>query len=90
MIKQLLEKQGCEKQENNENKIKEIIKNILEKCKKGKLPNTSDLNIIYNSLKTTDHFDCVRIDQILTIIANRNETEFQWGSICLNKKWKIM
>ena len=63
---------------------------MLKNTKNCKLPETNDLNIIYSNLDKLDHHDCVRVDQILTIIANNRESEYQWGSICMNKKWKIL
>ena len=76
--------------ENNSENIKNQIMKILNNCKNGKLPETNDLNIIYNNSEKLDHFDLVRTDQIITIIYNSKETEYQWGSVCLNKKWKTI
>lgn len=63
---------------------------ILQKCKKEELPSVEDLCIIYNNVDKMDHFDFVRADQIITIIYNQRETEYQWASVCMNKKWKII
>ena len=63
---------------------------ILSKCKKGVNPNINELNIIFNNLENLDHFDCVRLDQIITILYNQKETEYQWASVCMNKKWKAI
>ena len=85
-----LEKLGCKKTENKSENIKNQIMKILNNCKNGKLPETNDLNIIYNNSEKLDHFDLVRTDQIITIIYNSKETDYQWGSVCLNKKWKTI
>ena len=85
-----LEKLGCKKNENKAENIKKQIMEILNNCKKGKLPENNDLNVIYNNREQLDHFDLVRTDQIITIIYNSEETEYQWGSVCLNKKWKTL
>ena len=61
---------------------------ILQNSKKGITPSMGDLCIIYNNIEKMDHFDFVRADQILTIIYNQRETEYQWASVCMNKKWK--
>ena len=87
-LEQILENEGCKKREIKEKNIKMKISEILKLTKKGNLPEINDLEIIYNNTDKLDHFDCVRTDQILTIIANNRETDFQWGSICMNKKWK--
>ena len=70
-----------------ENKKK--IMEILTKCKKGTNPSMDELNMVFNNLEKLDHFDCVRVDQIITTLYNKNETEYQWASVCMNKKWKI-
>ena len=85
-----LEKLGCKKNGNKETDAKKRIMKILKDCKNGKLPEINDLNIIYSNAEELDHFDLVRTDQLITIIYNSTETEYQWGSVCLNKKWKIL
>ena len=91
-IKKVLEEKGCKHNQNlgNYENIKTFIMNTLAKIKKGSYVQLSDLDKIYNNLNSVDHFDCVRIDQILTIDSNRNESDFQWASICMNKKWKTL
>ena len=79
---------GCEKKEISENDIKNRIMTMLKNCKENNLPEINELEVIYNNTDKLDHFDLVRTDQIITIIYNKNETEYQWGSVCLNKKWK--
>ena len=89
-LKELLEKEGCYKCEINEPNVKEKIMKITENCKKGNLPNLEDLNLIFNNLKHLDHFDCVRTDQTITRIYNSRENNYQWASVCMNQKWKIL
>ena len=89
-LKELLEKEGCMSVITKETNIKNKIMKITENCKKSKLPNIHDLNIIYNNLEKLDHFDCVRVDQIITIMYNMKETEYQWASVCMHKKWKTL
>ena len=86
----ILEKMGCNKKKNEEVNIKEEIMKMLAKCKKNELPEIYELETIYNNSAKLDHFDLVRTDQIITIIKNKDETEYQWASVCLNKKWKIL
>ena len=89
-IEKLLEKMGCEKKEIQENDIKKEIMKILKNCKENYLPEINELEAIYNNIDKLDHFDLVRTDQIITIIYNKNETEYQWASVCMNKKWKTI
>ena len=63
---------------------------ITENSKRGNLPNLEELNLIFNNLKHLDHFDCVRTDQIITRIYKSRENDYQWASVCMNQKWKIM
>ena len=60
----------------------------LEKSKTGKDPSVEELAIILSNIDQMDHHDFVRTDQILTRKQNKNETEYQWGSIIMNCKWK--
>lgn len=87
-IMELLEKEGCYKETNQDNEIKKTIMKITKNCKMNILPEFEALNIIYNNLETLDHHDCVRIDQILTIMYNEKENDYQWASVCMNQKWK--
>jgi len=68
------------------NKIMQMLKNLKE----GNEYEDKDLSIIYYNLGNLDHHDAVRLDQILTIIANKKETEYQWASIVMEKKFKIL
>ena len=61
---------------------------ITKNCKSDILPDKFQLNMIYNNLDKLDHFDCVRVDQIITRIYNTRETDYQWASVCMNQKWK--
>ena len=89
-LKQLLEKEGCYQEENDKMEIKETIMKILENSKKEKSPSLKELNEIYNNICKLDHHDCVRVDQIITRIYNARETDFQWGGVCMNAKWKSL
>ena len=92
-IQKILEERGCTKQEKTNlepRKIKEKIMEMLKIAKKEKYCNIPDLNIVLTHLSVIDHHDCVRMDQILTIMANNQESEYQWASICMNKKFKII
>ena len=64
--------------------------NILKKSKAGETVKFEEINEIFNNLEKLDHHDCVRVDQILTRIYNERETEFQWGSVCMNAKWETL
>ena len=60
----------------------------LRKSKSGEDPSIDELTIILSNIDQMDHHDFVRTDQILTRKQNKNETEFQWGSVIMNCKWK--
>ena len=62
----------------------------LENNKKGKQTTDEEMSIIRSNLSSCDHFDLVRVDNILTRMRNQDEKEYQWGSIVLNKKWKML
>ena len=68
--------------------IKEYIMQLLKKSKEGIDPSNEDLSKIISNIEKMDHHDMVRTDQILTRKVNKTETEFQWGSIIMNCKWK--
>ena len=72
------------------NNIKEMIIAMLARSKKGTDPEWSELTTIRSNLDKMDHHDYVRIDQILTRKANKKESEYQWGSIVMNCKWKTL
>ena len=63
---------------------------IVKRCNKNELPETDELNLIYNNIKLLDHHDCVRTDQIITKLYNSRETIYQWASVCMNQKWKTL
>ena len=87
-IKKLLEL--CEIDENEKEEtddVKKYIQNILENDKKNQIVQKINLSTIYHNLKSCDHHDLVRIDQILTRKANRENTLVQWGSLVLDCKW---
>ena len=69
--------------------VKRIILVELENSKRGREVNRYQMNIIRTNLERADHNDMVNIDQILTRIKNEKETEYQWGSLILGRKWKL-
>ena len=69
--------------------IKRIISVELENSKRGREVNRYQMNIVRTNLERADHNDMVNIDQILTRIKNEKETEYQWGSLILGRKWKL-
>ena len=84
-----LEKMGGKSNEKLQTSdIKEYIMQLLEKSKKDIDPSNEELSKILSNIEKMDHHDMVRTDQILTRKVNKNETEFQWGSIIMNCKWK--
>ena len=90
-IDRILEKCGYEvKLEYKTNGIKNIIMESLERNKRGVRTTQKEMSIIRSNLAGCDHFDLVRVDNIITRIKNMDETEFQWGSIVLNKKWRVL
>ena len=72
----------------NSRDLKEKLMEMVKKSKRNTEISIKDLNIIYCNLPKLDHHDAVRLDQILTIIANKKDNEYQWASVCMNKKFK--
>ena len=70
--------------------IKKELMEKLEKTKKGYMPTFEQMCNIFANIGKCDHHDLCRLDQILTIIENENCTEYQWGSVTLNCKWKTI
>ena len=62
---------------------------MLKRSKEGKDPNWEEWSVIASNIEKMDHHDFVRTDQLLTRKANKKETNYQWGSIVMNCKWKI-
>ena len=84
-----LEKMGGKSNENLKMKdIKKYIMQMLEKSKAGTDPSNVEMSKIASNVEKMDHHDLVRVDQILTRKVNKDETEYQWGSIIMNCKWK--
>ena len=88
---ELLEERGFTPNANAKCKnIKDFIGKTLEKSKRGEKLNAADMVTIRSNLEKCDHSDMVKIDQCLTREQNLNETEYQWGSLVMNAKWKIL
>ena len=86
----ILEEKGCS--ENLEYKIdgvKQYVMGMLERSKKGIDPTVQELMTVRNSIEMGDHHDMIRVDQVLTRMANREESEYQWGSVVLGLKMKM-
>ena len=91
IIKQLLEEKGYNDNTQTDGiTIKKHIRMVLNKSKKGVEISGTDMNVIYAELNKIDHEDAVNIDQILTRMRNEEEKEYQWGSVVLNRKWKLL
>ena len=88
----LLEKNGYEKRDEFEkDDIKMYIVEILSKYKRsGIKPNWVEMSTIFSNIDRCDHHDLVRVDQIVTKMQNEKETEYQWGSLVMNFKMKIL
>ena len=89
-IAEILEKMGHEK--SNTLKIEDIksfIMGVLANHKKNVPIQNADLNIILSNIENCDHHDLVRIDNIITRIWNKNNGEYQWGSVVQDLKWKL-
>ena len=69
--------------------IKSKIMDMLKNNKQGNTTSIKEMSIIRTNLADCDHFDLVRVDNLLARIQNQYEEEYQWGSVVLNKKWKI-
>ena len=70
--------------------IKAEIMSRLKEIKKGNKPTNDQMCTILKNIEKCDHHDLCRVDQILTILHNETCTDYQWGSITLNCKWKIL
>ena len=80
---------GYESNEKHEvNDIKERIMKMLARSKQGTDPSWIEMSTVLSNLDKMDHHDYVRTDQLLTRKMNKNEDEYQWGSIIMNCKWK--
>ena len=69
--------------------VKEVIKKILSENKKGYGTDRKLMNLVRSNMEKCDHFDLVRIDQILTRDKNTTCEGYQWGSVVMNCKWKL-
>ena len=88
---ELLEKKGYLVDEKYKcNNIKSFINQTLKKSKKGVKLESSEMITIRTNIEKCDHSDMVKIDQCLTREQNLEETEYQWGSLVMNAKWKIL
>ena len=86
----ILEKKGYNYDENAKcNNIKSKINELLYNSKRDIHPSKSDMITIRSNLDKCDHSDMVKIDQCITREQNQHETEYQWGSVIMNAKWKI-
>ena len=89
-IVEILEKMGYQKAENLKiDNIKTFISRVLTKNKKDNSVQDIDINTILSNIDKCDHHDLVRTDNIITRIWNKNNEEYQWGSVVQNLKWKI-
>ena len=70
--------------------VKTFIMQLLKKSKSGMDPSNEEMSKMASNIEKMDHHDLVRVDQILTRKANKEETEYQWGSLIMNCKWKIL
>ena len=62
----------------------------LKRSKEGIDPTKKEMSIMLSNISKMDHHDLVRTDQILTRKQNKNEKEYQWGSVVMNCKWKML
>lgn len=86
----ILEEKGYKKDEDHEvTNIKTYILKLLEKSKQGTDPNEREMMTVRANIEKGDHHDMIRVDQLLTRMANKGEEEYQWGSVVLGLKMKI-
>ena len=62
---------------------------VIGKAKKNVDISFETMCTITKNLDKCDHHDLCRLDLLLTMEANKLETEYQWGSIILELKWKL-
>ena len=70
--------------------IKKYIMEMLKRSKEGTDPTKEELSVILSNIDGMDHHDHVRTDQILTRKMNKTDNEYQWGSVIMNCKWKMI
>ena len=71
-------------------KVKQDIIKLLKSTKLGTMPPFEQMCTIFINIDKCDHHDLCRIDQIMTILHNKNCTDYQWGSLTLDCKWKVL
>ena len=81
---------GYKKEGVQKENVKQEIMSKLKEIKKGIKPTFEQMCTIFFNIENCDHHDLCRLDQILTILHNEKCTEYQWGSVTLNCKWKIL
>ena len=80
---------GYEKSKNLEvEDIKAFIIRVLSNSKKGITVQKSEFNTLLSNVDKCDHHDLVRVDNIITRTWNETDSEYQWGSVVQNLKWK--
>ena len=89
-LDEILEKMGYDRKNEAKSKdIKKKIQRVLENHKRGLGVSSADMTGIRSNLQYCDHHDLVRVDSIITRIRNETDSEYQWGSVVKNLKWKI-
>ena len=71
-------------------KVKQEIITVLQNVKTGIKPPSDQMSTIFANIEKCDHHDLCRIDQIITRMHNEECTDYQWGSIVLDCKWKAL
>ena len=87
----ILEKKGYSYDANAKcNNIKEKIEMMLRNSKNNIHPSKEEMVTVRSNLDKCDHSDMVKIDQCITREQNTHETDYQWGSVIMNAKWKTI
>jgi len=89
-FRKLLEDKGYEADDGKSTEnIKKLLMETAEKAKKNIVITRDIMCTILRYLDSCDHHDLGRLDLILTCETNKNDNEFQWGSVILGLKWEI-
>ena len=68
---------------------KNYVNEIKSKTRKGGTPTKEEIGKIMFNIDKGTHNDIVNIDAIITNLANRDLSEYNYGSLLMNCKWRI-
>ena len=91
IIRQILQDKGYEAKRGEQVvNVKKLLNDMVRKAKKNENVTKLEMCTVMRNLDKCDHHDLCRLDLVMTIETNRSEAEYQWGSVVLGCKWKIV